>query len=361
MYKIRFILTGILFLLLTNCREKTPDEFQESLKSQWIRLAFQTVQKPVYQDIKAIAWWNENWEEATGEQVKLRIDSSSESLETFRQAVSDNFFISDLVFDNGKLIPPVYGIYFGAFPDFGGPEDGVVADSIFHFEQLAQKNISWAYFSNNWYQNIHFPLSAVQEIHQAGKTPFIRMMARTSLEQNVADPNYSLQNIIDGQFDNDLLQWFSQASATGFPMLIEFGTEVNGEWFPWNGLYNGGGVTTGYGDPALADGPERFVAAYRHIIDLSRQAGANNLTWFFHLDSYGQPEIAWNDFENYYPGDDYIDWIGVSVYGPLSQNDEFEWFEHKLNRVYERIKIMTDKPIAILETGIMEYVMPSGN
>ena len=51
-------------------------------------------------------------------------------------------------------------------------------------------------------------------------------------------------------------------------MLVEFGTEMNGFWFPWNGKWNGAGATTGYGDPALPDGPERFRDAYRHVHDV---------------------------------------------------------------------------------------------
>ncbi len=354
---LKIFLTGILFLSAVNCKRKTEEDTNKSIKPEWIKSAFQSVRNQEFNNVKAIAWWHENWEEESGELVKIRMDSSPSSLEAFQQAVSFPFFVSELIFDNNKLVPPPQGVYLGAFPDFGGPEDAVVSDSILHFEQLAQKQIAWAYFSNNWYQNIRFPVAAVQEIHQTGKTPFIRMMARTGVEENIADPNYSMQNIIDGQFDADLIQWFSEAAATGFPLLIEFGTEVNGEWFPWNGVYNGGATTNAYGNPSLADGPERFVDAYRHIIDLSRQAGANNLTWFFHIDSYGQPEDAWNDFENYYPGDDYIDWIGVSVYGALSQSDDFEWFDNKLNRVYDRIITLTNKPVAVLETGICEYFL----
>ncbi len=326
-----------------------------SLKPEWIDQAFETVQQTRYNRIKAVAWWHENWEESDGETVTLRIDSSPESLSVFQSSVAGNYFVQQLQFSGTKLVPPAQGVYFAAFPDFGGPEDHVTGQRIQDFETLARKSIAWAYFSDNWYQNIQFPVAAVQTIHQSGRVPFIRMMARTELEEGMADPNYSMQNIIDGQFDSDLLQWFTEAAQTGYPLLVEFGTEMNGDWFPWNGVYNGGGEATAYGDPAKPDGPERFVDAYRHIIDLSRQAGATNITWFFHLDAGGQPEDAWNDFENYYPGDDYIDWVGVSVYGALSVKEEWISFSDKLDQVYDRLQNMTQKPIAVLEMGVTEY------
>lgn len=355
------IIISISSLFLQSCIFKwyAKDE-EKSIKPQWITDAFQTVQTNNFERLSAISWWQERWDE-NGEDVDLRINTSPESLQAYQQAVRSSFFVTDLQYVNNKLVPPANGMYLSAFPDFGGPEDEVTAQKINDFENLSQKSIAWAYFSDNWYNDIHFPASSVQIIHNAGKTPFIRMMARTTLEENVADPQYSMQNIIDGNFDADLLQWFTEAGQVGYPLLIEFGTEVNGEWFPWNGVYNGGATTTGYGDTNLPDGPERFVDAYRHIIDLSRQACATNLTWFFHIDAAGQPYDSWNDFENYYPGDNYIDWIGISAYGALDQ-EYYESLYDKLDRIYSSVYDISNngnKPVAILETGIVEFMVYS--
>ncbi len=343
-------LTAILLILLLSagsCRKKHQPQ---RLKALWIHDAYASIRGGEFPRIKAVSWWHENWEG-----TQLRIDSSPEVTEAYRQAVSDTFWQTQPVFANEKLLPPASGCYHAAFPDFGGPEDMVSADSVRHFERLAGKNITWAYFSDNWYDQIGFPWDAVQEIHRAGRVPFIRMMAREDIADYEPDTLYTMQNIIDGRFDAELLQWFRDAAATGYPMLIEFGTEVNGAWFPWNGTYHGGGETTGYGDPSFPDGPERFRDAFRHIVLLSRQAGANNLTWFFHLDAYGEPDEPWNDFENYYPGDAYVDWIGISVYGPMTPSDDWETFRYRLSQVYDRVCRMTTKPLAVVETGVTEY------
>ncbi|MFZ4778826.1 MAG: glycosyl hydrolase, partial [Terrimicrobiaceae bacterium] len=130
---------------------------------------------------------------------------------------------------------------------------------------------------------------------------------------------------------------------------------VNGEWFGWNGSFHGGGTKDRFGDPKKADGPERFVAAYRHIVDTVRASGAANITWVFHLDAAQFPEDDWNRFENYYPGPDYADWIGVSCYGPQKPTDDQEEnisFRDKFDPVYPRIvKLAPDKPIMIAEFG----------
>ena len=74
-------------------------------------------------------------------------------------------------------------------------------------------------------------------------------MLRSDLDQDHAEKVFSLENIIAGKFDEDLRQWAQGAKTFGSPVLIEWGTEPNGEWFAWNGKWNGG----------AKKGPERYV------------------------------------------------------------------------------------------------------
>ena len=56
--------------------------------------------------------------------------------------------------------------------------------------------------------------------------------------------------------------------------------------------------------------PTEFAEAYRHIVDTFRSAGVTNVAWTFNLKSTSFPMLA----DQYYPGDDVIDWIGTSAY-----------------------------------------------
>jgi len=346
------ILTILLFnlLIIYSCKkDDDDDEEMKYTKAAWITNAFKSIESDKYPRVKAISWWHENFDNSF-----LRINSSSESLAAYKKAVSSTKFIISANIDSSKLIEPITGIYHSAYPDFGGTEDVVTAKRITDFESLVNKKIVWAYFSNNWYNDIRFPLTEVNVIKLAGKIPFIRIMPRTNFDEGGPDPNYTMQKIIDGNFDTKLTQWAIDAANTNIPLLVEFGTEVNGNWFPWNGQYNGAGETTGYGDPNLPDGPERFIDAYRHIIDICNNNGANNITWFFHVDAYSEPETEWNKIKNYYPGDEYIDWLGVSVYGPQESDEDYQEFSEIMNDVYPSLIKLSDKPIAILEFAITE-------
>lgn len=338
---------GVAALLSVSCQSGASRYWE---KSVWIENAFKVLEDGRYPRVKAISWWHEDFDSS-----RLRIDSSSSSLASYRNGVSSALFITSPVFQDGKLVSPSGGMYHSAYPDFGGTEDTVTAGRIESFEDLAGKEIVWAYFSNNWKDKIEFPADSVAVIHDAGKIPFIRLMARSGFDEGGPDKKYTMANILAGDFDSELEQWADNAKDTGINLLAEFGTEVNGSWFPWNGLYNGGNVKDGYGDPQVPDGPERFRDAYRHIIDICNNRGADNITWFFHADAYSEPDEPWNSIANYYPGDDYIDWIGVSVYGPQEDGEDYQEFSEIMDDVYpELTSLSAVKPIAVLEFAVTE-------
>ena len=253
--------------------------------------------------------------------------------------------------------PPEGKIYHAAFPYFGDTEEVVTTNVMADFEQLATKKITWAYFSDNWLKGITFPKDNVETISKFGRVPFIRIMSRSNWDGGAVEPKYTMQRIIDGEYDVELNQWAVDAKNTKIPLLVEFGTEMNGNWFPWNAEFNGKDTKTDYGDPNIYDGMERFRDAYRHIIDICNKNKATNITWFYHINAEDSPAEEWNTKSGYYPGDNYIDWIGISVYGSQEPNGSY-WpsFLKVMDDNWSGISSVskTNKPIAILEWGVTE-------
>lgn len=136
-----------------------------------------------YPNIYAISWWHEDFGN-----TYLTINSSNRSLKTYQKLINDDVFISNCSFANKKLVPVSGKIYHSAFPDFFGTEDVVTSQRIDDFENLAEKEIAWAYFSNNWMDSLIFPKNSVDIILEKGKTPFIRLMFRSVFEENQEDP-----------------------------------------------------------------------------------------------------------------------------------------------------------------------------
>ena len=237
------------------------------------------------------------------------------------------------------------GIYHSAHPDFGVKDDLVSVQNVIDFERLSGKKIVWAYLSWNWGGRPVFPSETCRALHGAGVVPLVVMMPWSSPKQGAPEPLYTMEAIIEGRFDGLISRAADEARSLGFPIMIEFGPEANGSWFPWSGAWNGRDADE-YGERGVPDGPERFRDAYRRIIGIFRTRGADDVTWVFHIAQRGAPPEAWNSASYYYPGDAWIDWIGASVYGPG------ESFEKIMKRIYPGLCALSpSKPIALLEIG----------
>ncbi len=246
--------------------------------------------------------------------------------------------------------------YHGVFP--GGP-NGISEDAtpehLNAYEKAVGKKADWVMISNEWGISRLFPQKTVNWIFARGSIPYIRLMIRTTDETAHKETTFTLQNILDGKFDRDLRLWGIAAKKNKKMMIVEYGVECNNTCFPWSGINNGGAKTDGFGDLKLADGPEKFVAAYRYVVTQIRKSGADNIIWVFHVDAYDDPEEDWNKFENYYPGDDWVNWVGLSIYGAQNpDHNDAEQFSTVMDRVYPRIIKLTKKPIVISEFGTVK-------
>ncbi len=239
--------------------------------------------------------------------------------------------------------PPTGTLYHGVFApeEWASAEDQVTEKSIRSYENVVGKSVVWAVISDIWSNEQEFPHKQAQLIRNMGSVPYIRLMI-TSVSQNEQEPVYTLENINDGLFDDSIRSWVRDAATFGSPIIIEFGSEVDGPWFPWNGYWYGS-----------LPSPELFKEVYKRIIDIADEEGSDNIIWVYHINAVSIPDESWDQFVSYYPGDEYIDWIGVSVYGAKTpMDDEVFSFSDTMDNAYQKlISISPNKPIIIAEFG----------
>ncbi len=256
-----------------------------------------------------------------------------------------------------KLLPPTNGIYHGTFPDTVETEGaGQVLPNTRSYEQLAGNQTAYVILGNPWYRGIRFPADQVREVQKLNKLPLVQIMPWVQRRRDDGpDPVFHLRKIVSGRFDGDLRRYAADVQANGKAIALSFAPEMNGSWHPWSGLHIGAGTSTEYGDPAVADGPELYRDAYRHVVTLFRQAGVQNVTWFFHFTAINRPNQSWNAAEQYYPGDAFVDWVGVSSYSAQQTRDMWEDFTVLVDDAYAAFERMTtSKPFAVLEFGTIE-------
>ena len=254
------------------------------------------------------------------------------------------------------LVWPQDKAYTGAYVDFGEAEDKMTLEAIDGFEKLVGKKQGVIAFSSFWGEQ-SFPVRNLEMLSRHGALPLIFWSPwdRPYAEQRPPD-RFSLQAIVDGKWDRYIDQWAEGAKAFGQPMLVSWGLEMNGTWFPWSGYHYGGGTMIPDSAPPRYQGPELYRQAFRHVVDRVRAQGVTNILWGFHVNHTTYPAEAWNSFASYYPGDSYVDWLGMSVYGMMFQKQGWVDFATVMDGAYRELcAIHPSKPLVLAEWGVAEF------
>jgi hypothetical protein len=151
------------------------------------------------------------------------------------------------------------------------------------------------------------------------------------------EPNGGLDSVRD---DSYLRGFARSASASGIPIFIRFAGEFNGDWTRYSG------------DPA------KYIEKWRLVRRVMREEAPNvAMAWVPNV-------IPEEKIDAYYPGDDYVDWVGVNAYTVHHHNNSLEHpAEHEnpadlLRWIYDRYA--DRKPIMIGEYAATHYCKADG-
>ncbi|MDW3176041.1 MAG: glycosyl hydrolase [Acidimicrobiia bacterium] len=184
-------------------------------------------------------------------------------------------------------------------------------------------------FFSNW--ATPFPAAQVQTAWGRGMTP------QVAWEPVVpgADSQPTLRQIIDGEWDSYIDEWASSAAAHGQPIVLRLAAEMNGNWYSWSEGVNG-------------NQEGEFVEMWRHVHDRFDAAGADNVVWLW---SVNRSDNLSTDIVNYWPGEGYTDWVGMSGYWRGYQGAAEPTFDAVFSHTMSEIRAITNKPILLAEIG----------
>ena len=127
----------------------------------------------------------------------------------------------------------------------------------------------------------------------------------------------------------------------GKPVFLRWAWEMNGNWFAWDGVHNG-------------SRPANYVRAWRRVVTIFRSVGATNVAFVWSPNFESQPGLSnlrsWNNWRRYYPGNAYVDWVGIDGYN----FGTWGWWsaQYLFGRIYN--DYARYKPIMIAETSSTE-------
>jgi mannan endo-1,4-beta-mannosidase len=237
---------------------------------------------------------------------------------------------------NAPLFPPPGKKFVGIMTNTG-PYDFTQLD---RFTRAVGHQPSVYEFAQGWAVN-QFDRSAIDNVAERGMLPLIswepwdyrRQSNIASLSS--AQPAYSLSHIINGDHDEYIRSWAEGVKSLPYTIAIRFAHEMNGNWYPWGVITNGNSVG-------------EYIRAWRHVHDIFTQLGVKNVIWVW------SPNIVWNGSTNpaeLYPGNKYVDWIGLSGYYGTPGMTQYRSFDATFNQTIAQLRRFTNKPLVITETG----------
>ena len=142
-----------------------------------------------------------------------------------------------------------------------------------------------------------------------------------------------------GTYDAQLARQAAAAKALGVTMLVRFNYEMTNN--EENTCFTGFKVKL---DPTTAGA--KYVAAWKHVVDRFRAAGATNVKWVWAPGHKAYEKGLWRMF---YPGNAYVDWIGVDDYNKSNTPASFAT-DPGILAFYAATASM-GKPLMVSETG----------
>lgn len=161
-------------------------------------------------------------------------------------------------------------------------------------------------------------------------------------------PAYALDRIAAGEHDAYLVRFARQVRDYGRPVMLRPMQEMNGSWYPWSVVRNGGS-------------PAAFVRAWRHLHDVFAGAGARNVTWVWTVNRVDGLPDAQRDVAAAYPGDAYVDWVAMTGFDWGDTKRASTWIsaDEVLAATYAAL-LPFDKPIMVAEIGTVRRGQTAG-
>jgi mannan endo-1,4-beta-mannosidase len=211
-------------------------------------------------------------------------------------------------------LPPSVASYLGVY--VSGSPSGY--PPIAQFAAAAGRDPNLVGYYNGWAETFDTKFAVM--LHSHGMTPFVQI-----------DPtDASVASIAAGDYDGYLQAYADAVADYGHPVVIGFGHEMNAPWYTW-----------GYHHVA----PATFIAAWRHIVTVFRQEGADNVTWLWTVEADGP---STGRIASWWPGQKYVTWVGIDGFYTRPGDTFAKVFAPTIVQVHA----LTAAPVLLSETAV---------
>jgi beta-mannanase len=231
-----------------------------------------------------------------------------------------------------EVLPSVEPKLFGAYVRGNSSFDAVAINQL-------EKDLDHNLDIVQWFSNFDDPWepSLVSQATVNNHIPMITWQPSVIIEGKLL--GYSLDQILAGDRDEYMRQWALGAKSFQKSVYVRLMPEMNGDWVDWSG------------------DPEKFKRAWKHIVDLFETQGATNVKWIWAPNCMDGPRDNPNYFmEKYYPGQSYVDVIGLSGFnwGNVEKIHIWRSYDEVFSDAYDRLNKISDHKFWLVETASAE-------
>ncbi len=156
----------------------------------------------------------------------------------------------------------------------------------------------------------------------------------------VKQPN--LYSIVEGHFDAFFSQWAKEIKQVKGVVLLRILHEFNGDWYPWCIVNND-------------KNPELLIKAFRHIHDIFNKQEVTNIKFIWCPNSISFPQEKWNFIMDAYPGDAYVDFVGLDIYNGAEKSRIWRSFRKEgIENYFIVTQKLAHKPLFVCEAASRE-------
>lgn len=154
-----------------------------------------------------------------------------------------------------------------------------------------------------------------------------------------------LMDALDGKHDDFLNQYAKAVAESGKPVLFRLCNEMNGDWCMYSAYHTSK-------DTSL------YVEFYKYVYSIFEKNGAlKNTIWVWNPNERSYPYYDWNHALCYYPGDQYVDVVGLTGYntGTYHQAENWRSFATIYDTFYYQYCSWFSQPLMITEFACSSY------
>lgn len=267
-------------------------------------------------------------------QVKSIINSFKVKNEPKGIKIPDGYFKKVELDENDKT-KEIYNTYFSdeAKLTWGIFEPGAPQN----FENLdkIEEKVNYDFKFLIRYQSLNTPLPAT-EINEAAKLGKIVELSLQTMNTNPGE--IDIYEILDGKYDSYLEQYAKDIKSLDTPILFRLNNEMNGDW-------------CGYCAYHFAKDAELYRETWKYIYNIFESNDVDNVLWVWNPNHKSFPNFNWNNALVYYPGDEYVDIVGLTAYntGNYYAGEKWSTFDELYKEYYNEYSRMFEKPLMITE------------